>query len=419
MMMQQIRLLLSPPPTRTRRSTQRSPEQITPSPPPAPAHPGAPLPPPGFPFPPAFLDQAPAEGGPTDMVAALQAMLAQAQGADSQKKPSKATVKRKKTGKKAEEEVEKKHRNVAGKKSEEAVKEEKGSQKQGDEVKKVDSSDEKFKSPLTQEATTPGKGPDPNAPALSLNFQSTTGLGDHMATTEDVSVVASRHCCIVYACLAIIICILVFVVALALVPALFQHVKGIFGFRNLQDLESSPSDWNDTTFSEPSTVDGAATMNPFMDIVETFGEVGVGDGRRDFELPSPEGPHNTVGFALDWLARVGPSVRATASERQYTRRSLSYFDERGLLQNRGSSQLETKHPSNVGLNMALSRHFDLPLPLADLESGGSVDASVDRSLVNGTESVYVASRVTLKSSLFGAHLPAKSLIDSYFSSYGY
>ncbi|KAH8021848.1 hypothetical protein HPB51_018697 [Rhipicephalus microplus] len=184
-------------------------------------------------------------------------MLAQAEGVDSQKKPSKATGKRNKAGKKAEEDAETKHRMDGGKKPVEEGKEANGekdregkeeekqsrkkkeTEKQGDEVKKVDSTDEKLKSPLTQEGTTPG----------------------------------------------------------------------VVGFRNRQDLESSPTDWNDTTLTEHATDHGATTMNPFMDIVETFGEVGVGDGLRDFELPSPEGPHNTVGFALDWLMGLGPSFK--------------------------------------------------------------------------------------------------------------
>ncbi|XP_075750418.1 uncharacterized protein LOC119186298 [Rhipicephalus microplus] len=188
MMMQQIRLLLSPPPVRTRHSRQRSPEQAAPSPP-APAALGPGLPECHLPFQSILPPQAPAEGGPIDLVAALQAMLAQAEGVDSQKKPSKATGKRNKAGKKAEEDAETKHRMDGGKKPVEEGKEANGekdreekeeekqsrkkkeTEKQGDEVKKVDSTDEKLKSPLTQEGTTPGKGPDPNAPALSLNFQ--------------------------------------------------------------------------------------------------------------------------------------------------------------------------------------------------------------------------------------------------------
>ncbi|XP_075750603.1 uncharacterized protein LOC142817474 [Rhipicephalus microplus] len=186
-------------------------------------------------------------------------------------------------------------------------------------------------------------------------------------------------------------------------------LPGVVGFRNRQDLESTPTDWNDTTLTEQATAHGATTMNPFMDIVETFGEVGVGDGLRDFELPSPEGPHNTVGFALDWLMGAGAIVQATASKRQSTRRSLPYFNERGLLQNTAGSQFGTKHSSKLGLKMAVSKHFDLPLPLA--ESGGVVDASVYHSLFNSTESVNVAPSLTPESTLPSAPISVKALIE--------
>ncbi|XP_065293846.1 uncharacterized protein [Dermacentor albipictus] len=181
MMMQQMRLLLHPPSPRVRRT------RPPPSPPPPPPPPPAPAPAPPV-LPPVVVENA-----PPDVIAALQAILAQqqAQGADALglKKPAKATGKTKKGdkskggGKKSdkagkeeegdteddkEEKEEEKREKEQKKGKKEAVKKGTGKQ-EGPEAKAVDRSGGS-RSQATQEGTTQGKGPDSNAPALSLSF---------------------------------------------------------------------------------------------------------------------------------------------------------------------------------------------------------------------------------------------------------
>ncbi|KAH6928993.1 hypothetical protein HPB50_022370 [Hyalomma asiaticum] len=171
--------------------------------------------------------------------------------------------------------------------------------------------------PKTQEGTqeTPGKGPDTNAPSLSLNFPSTTALGHHMESTEEETEARRPFNYIGVCCYALFVGFLLCLVVMAIAPTILWTLLELLGVLKPESKEKPADIEKDNITSHFHTFesDVVATRAPFVDIAETFGEIGVDDDLQDGAFAALDAERNYTDSVFDWLLILGNQSSSPSS----------------------------------------------------------------------------------------------------------
>ncbi|KAL1436171.1 hypothetical protein MTO96_010908 [Rhipicephalus appendiculatus] len=172
----------------------------------------------------------------------------------------------------------------------------------------------------------------------------TTALGHHMSSSELETEAHRPFNCIGICCYTVFVTFLICLIILAIAPAILGSLLELLGITKIEPKPQPPDVENDnlTNALHTPAVGVEATPAPFLDIAETFGEIGVDDDLPDGAFAAPDTGRNNSDSVFDWLRMLGNQTSSTLTQPTTNDRPTSSRKPNHERQNRTAPRLRLK-----------------------------------------------------------------------------